>query len=197
MLGISPLGLNAYRSLPFLVFLKQCDTKHSHFATLSLLDCFLCEILFTFALGPAGTNVPQDTLQASDHGIAVPTWHGTECSRCCQEAEGFIHATLFYLCRCCCIAAQTCQRVDATLQDITLQSADRATADRNKHISSEAAFSIRLARQWRGERSSDTAEITGLFPHTLYIMHMVLLHSPAPSAELHTVVIQTRASDST
>lgn len=42
------------------------------------------------------------------------------------------------------------------------RSADTAIADRGcKHISSEVVFSIRLARQQRGERCSDVEEITG------------------------------------
>ena len=213
LLGISPLRLNAYRSLFCLVFPKQCDTKHSDF---SLLCCLFWIVFFVkFHLNLLWVQQDQmylgisyRQLDCTQHSsaseevlsVALPMQHGMAPNHRHQEAEDFTNATPFHLYRRHCIAPQTCQRVQASLQDAMLQSADTSIADGvSKHISSEVTFSIRLARQQRGERSSDTAEIMGSFPHVLYSMHMVilLLHSSTPSAELHAAVIHTRASGST
>lgn len=211
LLGISPLRLNAYRSLSFLVFPKQCDTKHSDFS----LPCYPFWTVFfvKFHLHLLWVQQEQTYLgisygqldctqhsSASECSVSLAIRHGRAPNHHHQEAEDFADATPFHLYRQHHIAPQTCQRVQAFLQDAMLQSADIAIADEgSKHVSSEVAFSIRLARQQRGERSSDTAEITGPFPHALYSMHVVILilHSSTPSAELHAAVIHTRASGST
>jgi len=136
---------------------------------------------------------------ASEHGTAVPPQHGTAPNHRRQAAEAFNDETPFHLTRWHCTAPQRCQHTRASLQDVTRQSADAATADRGKPGSSEVVFSIRLAWQWRGGRSSNTGGVMGPFPHAPYGTHTVilLLRSSTPSAELQAAVMDTRASGST
>lgn len=211
LLGISPLSLNAHRSLSFLVFSKQRDTKHSDF---SLLRCLSWIVFFVkFHLHVLWVQQKQTYLRmsygqldctqhssASERSIVLPMQHGMAPNHCCREAEDFTDVTPFHLYRWHHIAPQTSQRLRASLQDAMLQSTDVAIAERgSKHVSGEVVFSIGLTWQQRGEHSSDMAEITGPFPHVLYSMHAVilLLHSSTPTAGLHAAVIHTQASGST